>query len=108
VNVARVSCDLINRQCEINQSEIKDVGGPTLDLDWSIFKVTQVDESSLTAVNTSEISCVRETLLIDRKAKAVSVVTAKISNEGLCQNVHGEPMTSTLVDGWKASALTSK
>jgi hypothetical protein len=46
--------------------------------------------------------CIRQTLLIDRKAKAVALVRTKINKEEMCAPVQDEPLTISLVDGTRA------
>jgi hypothetical protein len=85
VNTVHILCDAAEQTCEMNQADITSIRStPFLNLFRQSFRITQLDAESLTAVEILPSDCIRQTLLIDRKAKAVSLVRTKINDEGLC------------------------
>jgi hypothetical protein len=83
----------------MNQADIMGMGStPYLSLYRQSFRITQLNAESLTAVDNLPYPCIRQTLLIDRKAKAVSLVRTKINHEDMCTLVQDEPVTISLVD----------
>lgn len=82
----------------MNQADIMSMGsGQFLSLYNQSFEITQLDAESVTGQSLPDI-CIRQTLLIDRKAKAVSLVRTKINQEDVCEMVQDEPVTISLVD----------
>jgi hypothetical protein len=63
--------------------------------------VTQLDAKGLTALERLPSLCIRQTLLIDRQAQAVSLVRTKINREDICADGPGRAVTISLVDGVK-------
>jgi hypothetical protein len=97
-NTVKIWC-CAEKTCEMHQADIVSFGeGTYLSLYDNSFTVTQLDAERLTAETTLPDLCIRQTLLIDRKAKAVSLVRMKINNEDLCEVVQSEPVTISLVD----------
>jgi hypothetical protein len=102
VNTVRIVCDGTDRTCDMQQADVMSVGStPFLSLYNQSFKVTQLDANGLTAVELLPSLCIRQTLLIDRQAQAVSLVRTKINREDKCAVVQDEPVTISLVDGVK-------
>ena len=99
VNTVRIVCDLAEQTCEMNQANIMSSGiTPFLSLYYQSFRITQLNAESLTAVDNLPYPCISQTLLIDRKAKAVSLVRTKSNHQDLCALVRDEPVTISLVD----------
>lgn len=102
VNTVKILCDGADKTCDMHQADVMSMGGaPFLSLYDQSFKITQLDSKSLMAVESLPSLCIRQTLLIDRQAKAVSLVRTKISNEDTCAIVQDEPVTISLVDALK-------
>lgn len=98
VNAVRIECDGAKKTCEIHHAYIMSIReGEFLSLDDKAFSVTQMDAETLTAEAAPDI-CIRQTLLIDRKAKTVSVVRTKTDHKDGCETVPAEPVTYALVD----------
>jgi hypothetical protein len=98
INAVEITCDNRDRLCQVQQANITNLGGHQyLTLHSKHFQIEQSDADSLRAVGFDDL-CIRETLLIDRKAKAVSLVRTKINQEEICAMVQNSPVTNYLAD----------
>ncbi len=69
------------------------VARPAGDMAQNIWiRITKVDTQSVVAEALPDV-CVRQTLTLDRVAKAVTLVRTKISREGACSIVQDAPLT---------------
>ena len=66
-----------------------------LELEPTYFSITSIDATSVTAVDEDKDSCIRKTLLVDRAAKAVSLIQTKVADPQCIQV--GYPKTWSLV-----------
>ena len=100
INLVRILCDATTKLCEMSQADLIDLGyGPFLSLHQQTFKITHADAARISAVESSPALCIRQTLFIDRTARAVSLVRTKINGADDCSTVQDETDTISLVDG---------
>lgn len=98
INTVRIWCDRSNRTCEMIQADVTTLGSSSLlGLYTATFSISQLDAKLLTAINESAV-CVRQTLVIDRQARTVSMVRTKKSKEELCGMIQDEPLTISLAN----------
>jgi hypothetical protein len=106
VNTVRILCDGAEKTCDMHQAHVESLGStPFLSLYSRSFKITHLDTLNVTAVESLSSECVRQTLMIDRQAKAITLIRTKISKEGACAAVQDEPLTLSLIDGRARSSL---
>jgi hypothetical protein len=98
VNTVSVVCDSVARTCDINQADVYALSGSQeyLSLHSTHFRIAHFDQKMVTAVNSLELPCVRQTLMIDRQAKTVSLVRTKINSTEMCGPVQDTPLTISL------------
>jgi hypothetical protein len=57
------------------------------------FRIRKLDAQSVVAEPNLPDLCIRQTLTLDRVAKAVTLVRTKINREDVCSIVQDEPLT---------------
>ena len=81
------------------QADVSSLSGPPfLSLYTKSFRITKLDAQSLLAEPQVEDICIRQTLMFDRVAKAVTFARTKINHEDICSIVQNAPVTLFLGD----------
>ena len=100
VNRVHVNCDPSRSMCTVMTAEVLkyEVFGDQLflELEPTYFSIKSIDATSVTAVDEDKDACIRKTLLVDRAAKAVSLIQTK-DPDARCIQI-GYPKTWSLVD----------
>jgi hypothetical protein len=97
INAVRIICDASEIKCDLHQADVLSLGGgPLLSLYNRSFRITKVDAQSVVAEPNLPDLCIRQTLTVDRVAKAVTMVRTKINHEEACSIVQDEPLTLIL------------
>jgi len=78
----------------MRQADVYSITGPPyLSIATTTFTIAHLDNKMVTAVNTLDLMCVRQSLVIDRQAQTISLVRTKINKEQLCAPVQDAPLT---------------
>jgi hypothetical protein len=94
INTVDITCDVSERTCNLRQADVISASnGRWLSLYNKSFRITKLDAQSMVAEPTSPDLCIRQTLMFDRVAQAVTFVRTKINREDACSIVQDEPLT---------------
>jgi hypothetical protein len=92
INAARVLCRSLEQSCVLTQANIISLGSNDyVSLYEDQFNVSKIDDKFLVATNDGQ--CVRQTLLVDRQSKSVSLVRTKRNQSEECAVVQSEPVS---------------
>jgi hypothetical protein len=91
VNMVNILCDA--SECDLHQADVwPPVGGRRLlSMYNASFRITKLDAESVVAEPNLPDLCIRQTLTIDRIAKAVTLARTKTNWEDACSIVTDEP-----------------
>jgi hypothetical protein len=82
----------------MHQADITTLGDSSfLGLFVATYSISGIGAKMITAINERPL-CVRETLVIDRQARSVSLIRTKKSKAEHCSLVQDEPLTISLTE----------
>jgi hypothetical protein len=93
INTVEIFCTRPEMTCNMSQADVMSLGRPFLSLYSKSFRITKLDDRSVMAEPLLSDLCIRQTLLFDRAAKAVTFARTKINHEEVCSIVQNEPVT---------------
>jgi hypothetical protein len=94
INTVEIFCTHSEMTCDMSQADVISLTGrPFLSLYSKSFRITKLDDRSVMAEPSLPDLCIRQTLLFDRAAKAVTFARTKINHEEVCSMVQNEPVT---------------
>lgn len=96
INTVSILCDGAERDCRVTQADVYAPSGTAatsyLNLSTRSFRISKVDANSVVAEESLASPCVRQVLLLDRRAKSVSLVRTKVGKDDLCNMVQDAPL----------------
>src|SRR5262245_26574767 len=94
INTVEIHCSRQEMTCDMSQANGMSLTGPPfLSLYSQSFRIAKLDDRSVMAEPLLPDICIRQTLLFDRAAKAVTLARTKINHEEVCSVVQDEPVT---------------
>jgi hypothetical protein len=96
INTVEIICTPSEGNCNLHQADVISWGwssGRWLSVYIKSFRITKLDAQSVVAEPNLPDLCIRQTLTLDRVAKAVTLVRTKINREDVCSIVQDEPLT---------------
>ena len=93
INMVSILCDASETMCDMHQADVwAPLGGRRwLSMYNTSFRITKLDAESVVAEPNLPDLCIRQTLTIDRIAKAVTLARTKTNWEDACSIVTDEP-----------------
>jgi hypothetical protein len=84
INTVEITCTPSERRCDLYQADVMALSGwrPSLSLYNKSFRVTKLDAQSVVAEPNLPDLCIRQTLMFDRMAKAVTLVAHQDQQRG--------------------------
>ncbi|MGJ5222060.1 hypothetical protein ACQR1Q_34925 [Bradyrhizobium oligotrophicum] len=94
INTVEILCIAADKNCDLHQADLISASGgsPLLSTYRKSFRITKLDTQTIVAEASQDL-CIRQTLTLDRVAKAVILVRTKINRENVCSVVQDEPLT---------------
>jgi hypothetical protein len=98
INTVQITCDASEGRCNMHQADVMSRTGhqPWISLNSTTFSIKRLDAAGVVAEPSLPNICVRQTLTLDRVAKAVTLVRVKTSRLDACSMVQDEPVTLLL------------